>query len=92
MSESRQQLLCLYAWSPGLASRIVGWAFYDGSSDVDPRPGEEDEPPYESVLAAMRAGWRVIKLPATPPPPGAYRPAGYLANEFVLERMVVVGA
>lgn len=69
----------------------MAWSLFDGTSDEDPRPGEESEPPYASVLAAMRDGWRVISVPAHGPPPQEYRPPGYLANEFVLEKLVDVG-
>jgi len=89
--KTRQQLLCLWAFTPGLGSKILAWALYDGASDEDPRPGEESEPPYGSVLAAMRDGWRVISVPGPGPEPRADRPPTYLANEFVLERLVEVG-
>src|SRR5687768_6059573 len=90
MAAMRQQLLFLYSRSPGLASTIVAWALYDGASPNDPRAGEESAPPYPSVLGAMRDGWRVIQVPPQGPPPESDRPPNYLANEFVLERLVSV--
>jgi hypothetical protein len=51
--------------------------------------GDEDEPPYSSVLAAMRDGWRVIQLPQLrEAAPGAEHETAFLPYEFVLEKLV----
>ena len=88
----RQQLLILHLRSADLASDTVAWALYDGalpSSHVQMQSGDQTEPPYESVLAAMRDGWRVIQLGSLPERSAAAG-MGQLVNEYVLERMVDV--
>ena len=55
----RQKLLVLYAHSPDLNSRTVAWSAYDGTGQEKHTTGDSEEPPYESVVAAMRDGWRV---------------------------------
>ena len=56
---------------------------------VQMQTGSEYEPPYDSVLAAMRDGWRVFQ--ASPlPERSAATGTGQLANEFWLERNVNV--
>lgn len=86
MAEERQQILILHANSLNLTSAVVAWALFDGTqpSDEQMRTGDADEPPYATVVDAMRDGWRVIQLPQ---PPNELDP-GYLDHEFVLERMV----
>ena len=56
--------------------------------------GDADEPPYASVLAAMRDGWRVIQLPAAAGRPrrGAEHDTAFLKYEFVLEKLVEADA
>jgi hypothetical protein len=51
--------------------------------------GDAAKPPYESVLAAMRDGWRVIQLPGLRAPArGAEHDTAFLEYEFVLEKLV----
>jgi hypothetical protein len=51
--------------------------------------GDADKPPYASVLAAMRDGWRVLQLPQLQPAaPGAEHDTSFLKYEFVLEKLV----
>ena len=86
MAENRQQILILHANNLNLTAPVVAWALFDGTrpSDEQMKTGDADEPPYGSVVDAMRDGWRVIQLPQ---PPSEIDP-GYLDHEFVLERMV----
>jgi hypothetical protein len=90
----RQQILILHLTEPDLDSRTVGWALYDGATASDAptmQSGDESEPPYKSVLAAMRAGWFVIQLPALPVYlTGHEHELGHLPYEYVLERKVEV--
>ncbi len=90
MSSARQQVLILHLTSGDLASPTVAWALYDGALEADAvqmQSGSELEPPYDSVLAAMRDGWRVFQ--ASPlPERSAATGTGQLANEFWLERIV----
>ena len=83
----RQRLLVLYLQNSCLTSEVVVWAEYDGTGREDFQ-GDEREPPYRSVLAAMRDGWRVIKFPevqASTVDNGYV--SGPLPNEFVLEKL-----
>jgi hypothetical protein len=85
----RQQLLILCAASPDLESDVVAWSLYDGAGDRTSVSGDTDAPPYGSVLAAMRDGWRVLQLPATNrAAPGTEHETSFLKWEYVLERLV----
>jgi hypothetical protein len=89
---TRQQLLILCAASPDLESDVVAWSFYDSVGDRTSISGDADVPPYGSVLAAMRDGWRVLQLPATiRAAPGTEYETSFLKWEYVLERIVEVG-
>jgi hypothetical protein len=83
----RQKLLVLCTGTPDLTGAVCAWAIWDGTGKEDHTTGDADEPPYPSVLAAMRDGWRCIQFPPptpTPPQRGAFD-TGYLRFEFVLE-------
>ena len=57
MTSARQQVLVLHLTDGDLGSTTVAWAFYDGTlsaDDVQMQAGSENEPPYSSVLDAMR--------------------------------------
>ncbi|MCX5613054.1 MULTISPECIES: hypothetical protein [unclassified Streptomyces] len=48
-----------------------------------------DEPPYESGVAALRAGWRLIQATQLIPPyPGHEYDVSFLKHEFFFERIV----
>ena len=59
----RQKLLVLYAHSPDLNSRTVAWSLFDATQERQPSTAAEDDPPYPSVVAVRRDGWRVIQFP-----------------------------
>ena len=86
----RQQILILHLRNADLGSEVTAWALYDGAlgpDEVQMQTGSEAAPPYESVLDAMRDGWRVFQ--ASPMPErSAGAGTGQLANEYWLERMV----
>jgi hypothetical protein len=87
----RQQLLVLYGASSSPDSPVGAWSFFDGTGRDKHMAGDADEPPYPSVLAAMRDGWRVIQFPSLrPPAPGAEHDTAFLPYEFVLEKLVEV--
>ena len=89
MAEERQQILILHSGRLDLKGPVVAWALFDGAQPDDDRQmktGDADEPPYASVVDAMRDGWRVLQLPQ---PPSELDP-GHLDHEYVLERMVPV--
>jgi hypothetical protein len=84
----RQRLLILYSAEADLASQVVGWSEYDATRDSVPETGQQSRPPYQSVFAAMRDGWRVVQLPqlVAPRPDDPYSGA-HLKNEYVLEKL-----
>jgi hypothetical protein len=85
---ARQKLLVLYLHSPDLNSNVVAWSQYDGTAKSEPTSGDQEEPPYASVVAAMRDGWRVIQFPQQHPAyPGMEYHTSYLRYEYILERI-----
>jgi hypothetical protein len=84
----RQKLLVIYAHSPDLNSRTVAWSLFDGTQDRQPFTAAEDDPPYASVVAAMRDGWRVIQFPQQfPAYPGTEYTTSFLKFEYILEKL-----
>jgi hypothetical protein len=87
----RQRLLVLYAATSSPESDVGAWSMFDGSGQQAQMAGDSDKPPYPSVLAAMRDGWRVIQLPQLQASSrGAEHDTAFLKYEFVLEKMVEV--
>jgi len=85
-------LLILCLANPDLDSRVVAWSSYDGTGQTYAMAGDADEPPYASVLAAMKDGWRVLQFPPlTPPAPSLEHRTGFLRFEYVLEKLVDTG-
>ena len=88
----RQQILILHLANPDLAAPTIGWALYDGAAPPDAtqmQSGDQSEPPYRSVLYAMRDGWFVLQLPTLPAfVRGQEHETGHLPYEYVLERKV----
>jgi hypothetical protein len=84
----QQRLLILYAQSPDLASPVCAWSEYDPGSTIASGVGASNVPPFPTVVAAMRAGWRVIQYPiAIPAYPGHEDETGPLKHECVLEKL-----
>lgn len=91
-TEFRQQVLVLYLLDSALTSRVVAWSFYDGAAREPSETGDLPEPPFETGLAALQAGWRLLSMsPLLPPAPGGEYSTSYLKFEFLFERMVAVG-
>lgn len=94
MSELRQQIMILHLATPELDSDTIAWALYDGAKPEGERQmqsGDEEKPPYRSVLAAMRDGWFVIQIPTLPYfVRGQEHEIGHLPYEYVLERKVAI--
>jgi hypothetical protein len=87
----RQQLLFLCLANPNPTSTVVAWSFFDGTGRATTMAGDADQPPYDSVLAAMKDGWRVMQVPAViAAAPGREHETGPLRFEFVLEKLVDV--
>lgn len=92
MSEYRQKLLILYLHNPDLHSHPTSWTMYDATGKESHTTGDSDQPPYSSVVAAMRDGWRVIQFPQQfPAYPGMEYATSYLKFEYILEKMEPVG-
>lgn len=91
MPELRQKILILYSGTPDLRSSIGAWAIYDGAGQSHHTTGDSDTPPYNSVLAAMRDGWRVVQFPQQfPAYPGMELSTSYLRFEYILEKIVTL--
>lgn len=92
MSELRQQILILHLSQPNFEANVVAWALYDGSlpeSQMQMQTGDQDAPPYPSLIAAMRDGWFVLQVGALPVyVRGQEHEVGHLPYEYVLERRV----
>ncbi len=89
----RQQLLFLWLANPNPTAAVVAWSLFDGAGRATGMAGDSDQPPYDSVLAAMRDGWRVIQVPpVVAAAPGREHETGPLRFEFVLEKLVEVRA
>ena len=75
-----------------LDSDTIAWALYDGTAAPDAlqmQSGDQDKPPYRSVLAAMRDGWFVLQMPTLPYyVRGHEHEVGHLPYEYTLERKV----
>ena len=91
--EVRQQVLVLYLANSALTSGVRGWAFYDGSGKELSEAGAYPDKPYETGLAALQAGWRLLSAaPLVPAAPGMEYATSYQKFEFLFERMVPVEA
>jgi hypothetical protein len=82
----RQRVLMLWTTHPMLTSDVVAWSTYDPK-----RPsttGQDDEPPYKTVMDAMNDGWRVVQF-ARPQPlvAGHEFDTTFLKHEYVLEQI-----
>jgi hypothetical protein len=83
----RQQVLMLWLASPSLDARVLGWSFFDGTAGAGPQPSAD--PPYDSGVAALLDGWRLLQMsPLIPPTPGHERETSFLKHEFVFERLI----
>ena len=77
----------LWLASPSLDARVLGWSYFDGSAGAGPQP--EGDPPYDTGLAALQAGWRLLQIsPLVPPVPGHERETSFLKHELVFERLI----
>jgi hypothetical protein len=85
----RQQLLVLYLATSALDSEVVGWSRYDGTGRTSPTTGDSEDPPYDTGVAALRDGWRLIQAAQLIPPyPGHEYDVSFLKHEFFFEKLV----
>lgn len=91
-SELRQKLLVLYTGNSTPGGQVIAWALWDGTGTQEPpQPEENPQPPYQTVIDAMKDGWRVINFPPLHPPMvGREYEVDYLKFEFVLEKLEAV--
>jgi len=84
----RQQLLFLSVANPSPASTVVAWSSFDGTGRTHGMAGDSDVPPYETVLDAMRDGWRVLQAPTlVPAAEGQEHQTAFLRFEYMLEKL-----
>jgi hypothetical protein len=87
----RQQVLVLYLANSSLASRVVGWALYDGTGQESAETGDHPNVPYDTGLAALCAGWRLFSASQlVPAPPGSEYSTSFQKFEYWFERLVPV--
>ena len=79
----RQELLYLQASHTSVAAQVIGISLVQDGEVVEQHAG--DPWPYETVLEAMRDGWRVVQFPNLALMPDENRPTG-LGCEFILEK------
>jgi hypothetical protein len=85
VTQPRQQLLYLQTADTSPTSRVVGMRqLVPGEAHGD-YPLTDGEFPYNTVMAAVEDGWRVIQFPV-PPTGFSDDTVDYLGFEFVLEK------
>ena len=87
LNTEKQIILYLYSKSTNLRSPLGAWALYDPTAPDDPVLPSQD-PPYDSVLAAVRDGWKIVQFPR----PELYSFSDventYLNFEYILEKII----
>jgi hypothetical protein len=85
----RQQVLVLYLGSSALDGPVVAWSVYDPAGTATGEIGEDDEPPYQTGLEALRDGWRLLSMSQMlPPARGLEYSTDHHNFEFVFERLI----
>lgn len=85
IAEPRQQILYLLSRCSDMRSPLCGWRLYDPAvQEVQVIPSQD--PPYGSVLDAIRDGWRVLQVPLPQSHPFSAENT-YVGYEFVLEKV-----
>ena len=84
----RQQILYLWLAEGALDTKVVGWAFHDGTRGQGASL-PEGQPPYETGVQALEDGWFLFQSPGPYPlQASSEHGTSYLANEFVFERRI----
>ncbi len=83
-SSTIQDILYLQASSTSPTSEVVGMRIIE-NGEISDGPHDPDDWPYQTVLEAVRDGWRVIKFPELALMLDDSRTFG-LGFEFILER------
>ena len=87
LNSEKQSVLYLYSKSTNLRSPLGAWALYDPTVPDDPALPSQD-PPYGSVLDAVRDGWRIVQFPRPELHNFSEVENAYLSFEFILEKIV----
>jgi hypothetical protein len=86
-----QDILVLFHHTPALDSGVFAWSRYFASVPGPAAIEDEEEPPYPTVLEAMRDEWVVLQMAQLKDrPPGAEYDVGYFEYQTVLHKMVSV--
>ncbi len=87
LNTEKQIILYLYSKSTNLRSPLGAGALYDPTAPDEPMLPSQD-PPYASVLDAVRDGWKIVQFPR----PELYSFSdvenAYLNFEFILEKII----
>ncbi len=86
-NSEKQLILYLYSKSTNLRSPLGGWALFDPTVPDEPELPSQ-EPPYASVLDAVRDGWRIVHFPRPELHSFSDVENAYLSFEFILEKIV----
>ena len=62
VSQTRQDLLYLQAIKTSITSSVIGMRIVE-NGEISDGPEDPKEWPYQTVLEAVRDGWRIIKFP-----------------------------
>ena len=84
LAKPKQKILYLLSRRSDMRAQIVGWQLCDPGMDIEPALPSK-EPPYASVIDAVRDGWRILQFPSPPAYPFTEQNS-YVGYEFVLER------
>ena len=87
LNAEKQLILYLYSKSTNLRSPLGAWALYDATAPDEPVLPSQDAP-YESVLDAIRDGWRIVQFPRPELHNFSDVDNAYLTFEFILEKYV----
>jgi len=86
---TRQQVLVLYLENSALDSKVVGWSSYDGWNPDAHTTGDGDQPPYETGVAALADGWRLLQAAQLVPRTAeSLGDSAFLNHEFYFERLL----
>jgi hypothetical protein len=61
-----QQVLYLWLAEGALDTRVIGWAFHDGTQGRG-HPLPDEQPPCETGVQALEDGWFLLSVARAPP-------------------------
>jgi len=84
LSKPKQKILYLLSVRIDMRAEIVGWQLFDPNNGNE-RALPSQVAPYESVIDAVRDGWRILQFPSPQNFPFSEQNS-YVGYEYVLER------